>query len=70
MKSFRKVSPIKYRQVLETAEKVITINNQDEKNTVLNDLYKLIHPFVGKCDNHHEDWREYGEKLEVNLKDF
>ncbi len=30
----------------------------------------LIHPFVGRCDNHHADWREFGEKMENNLKDY
>ena len=69
-KSFKKVSPIRYQQVLETAEKVIMINNQDEKNLILNDLYKIIHPFVGHCDNHHEDWREFQEEMREKLKDF
>jgi len=67
-KSFRKVSPIKLRQVLGTAEKIVVAANQDEKNEVLNDLYMVIHPFVGRCDNLHHDWREFQEKLNGELK--
>lgn len=69
-KSFRKVSPIKLRQVLETCEKIIMINNEDERNPILNDLYKIIHPFIGRCDNPHDDWREFEEKMNEKLKDY
>ena len=69
-KSFRKVSPIKFRSVLEVAEKLIVVNNDDEKNPVLNYLYMLIHPFVGKCSNPHEDWREFGVELKEKLKHY
>ena len=55
-KTFKKVSPIRYRQVLETIERLVVINNQDEKNPVLNDIYRITHPFVGGCDNPHQDW--------------
>ena len=68
-KSFR-VSPIKLRSVLATAEKVISLNNQDEKNNVLNDLYMIIHPFVGSCNNPHDDWRGFQEEMSEGLKDF
>ena len=67
-KSFRKVSPIKLRSVLATAEKIIIASNQDEKNEVFNDLYKVIHPFVGDCNNPHYDWRLWTEKLSGELK--
>ena len=66
-KSFRKVSPIKLRSVLATAEKIIVAANQDEKNEVLNDLYRVIHPFVGDCDNPHYDWRDFQEKINEKL---
>lgn len=69
-KTFRKVSPIRYRQVLETVEKIVMVNNQDESNHVFNDIYMIVHPFVGKCDNPHEDWREKQEKIGEELKDF
>ena len=68
-KSFR-VSPIKLRSVLATAEKIIRINNQDEKNNVLNDLYRIIHPFAGDCNNPHNDWRDFQEQMSERLKDF
>lgn len=69
-KTFKKVSPIKYRQVLETVEKIVMINNEDEKDSILNDIYMVVHPFVGRCDNPHEDWREKQEKLREQLKNF
>ena len=69
-KSFKKASPIKLRSVLETVEKIVMINNEDEKNPVLNDLYLLIHPFVGKCNNPHQDWRDWGDKMEDKLKNY
>ena len=69
-KTFRKVSPIKYRQILETVEKIIVLNNEDEKNELLNELYTFIHPFVGTCDNPHYDWRELLEKKSVELAKF
>ena len=69
-KSWRKVGPIKLRSVLETAERVISINNQNEDNLVLNDLYKIIHPYVGQCDNQHDDWRLFEEEINKNLKNY
>ena len=69
-KSFRKVSPIRYRELLETAEKIIVMNNENEKNPVLNDLYMIIHPFVGRCDNPHYDWRAFEETMREKLKDY
>ena len=70
MSKFRKVSPIKLRSVLATAERVISINNQDEKNDVLNDLYRIIHPFAGSCNNPHDDWRGFQEEMKERFKDF
>ena len=66
-KTFKKVSPIKYREVLATIEKIILINNADEKNHVLNDLYRIVHPFVGTCNNRHDDWRQFQEEMRKNL---
>ena len=66
-KSFKKASPIKLRSVLATAEKIIVAANQDEKNEVLNDLYRVIHPFVGSCNNPHYDWREFQETINKEL---
>ena len=69
-KTFKKSSPIKYRQILKMAEKIIMINNADEQNLVLNDLYKIIHPFVGSCDNPHWDWREFADETERKLSNY
>mgnify|MGYP001560420943 CR=1 FL=1 len=69
-KSFRKASPIKYRQLLSTIEKIVSINNEDEDNPVLNDIYRIVHPFVGQCDNRHEDWREFADETAEKLKDY
>ena len=69
-KSFRKISPIRLHQVLETCEKIIMINNEDEKNPILNDLYKIIHPFIGRCKNSHDDWREFEEEMNEKLKNY
>ncbi len=61
-KTFRKVSPIKYREVLSTIERICMATNQDETNEVLNDIYTIAHPFVGDCDNPHWDWLTKQEK--------
>ena len=68
MKSTNKFSPIKYREVLETIEKIAMINNQDELNPALNDIYMIAHAFVGKCP--HPDWRELQTEIDNRLKDF
>ena len=68
-KTFRTVSPIKYRELLETIERICIVGNPDEKNSYLNDIYCIAHAFAGHCDNHHEDWRELQEKLREKLKD-
>jgi len=70
MKSTTKVSPIKYRQVLQTISKVAMINNQDEKNDVLNDIYCIAHSFEGTCKNPHNDWRLLHDKIDGQLKDI
>lgn len=69
-KTFKKVSPIRYRQVLATIEKIAMINNEDEKSKPLSDIYMIAHSFVGKCDNPHEDWRTFQEEISNNLKNY
>lgn len=69
-KTFKKVSPIKYRQVLETIEKIAMINNEDEKNKPLSDIYMIAHAFAGQCDNPHGDWRELEENIKEKLKNY
>ncbi len=70
MKSTRKFSPIKYRQVLRTIEKIAIINNEDEKNKVLSDIYCIAHAFAGDCGNPHSDWVKLQEEIENKLKDY
>ena len=70
MKSTNKFSPIKYREILETIESIAMINNPDEKNNVLNDIYCIAHAFTGKCKNPHNDWRHMQEDIKGKLKDF
>ena len=69
-KSFRKQSPIAMRKALRTIQKIAMINNEDEKNEPLNDIYMIAHSFIGDCDNHHEDWKEFTDEMEENLKDY
>ena len=58
------------KRALETIEKIVTINNGDEKNPLLSEIYIIVHPFVGNCDNPHWDWREKQEKLLKNLESY
>ena len=66
-KTFRKVSPIKYREILSVIERICISANPNEDNKVLNDIYTVVHPFVGDCGNPHWDWRAKQEKLKVEL---
>lgn len=66
-KTFKKVSPIKYREVLSTIERICMIKNSDEKNEALNDIYMIAHSFVGSCDNPHLDWRKKQEEIKKQL---
>ena len=65
-----KHSPIRLRKVLETIEKIASINNEDETNVVLNDIYRIAHVFAGSCKNPHEDWQKLQEEVAVNLKNY
>lgn len=55
---------------MRTIEKIAVINNQDEKNIVLSDIYRIAHAFIGDCDNPHDDWKEFADKMEKDLKDY
>ena len=69
-KSFRKKSPITLRNALRTIMKIAMINNEDEKNKVLTDIYIIAHSHIGDCDNPHEDWIKEANKIEEELKGF
>ena len=68
--SLLKPSPIKLRNVLLTIEKIALINNEDEKNPVLNDIYRISHAFTARCKNLHEDWRLLSDELSDKLKSY
>ena len=69
-KSFRKQSPIAMRKAMRTIEKIVVINNEDEKNPVLNDIYRIAHSYIGDCDNPHLDWRLFADEMEKELEKF
>ena len=58
------------RKALRTIEKIAVINNQDEKNIVLNDIYRIAHAFIGDCNNRHEDWKQFADETEKKLEKF
>ena len=66
-KTFKKVSPIKYREILSVIERICIAANPNEDNKVLNDIYTISHSFAGDCCNPHWDWRAKQEKLKVEL---
>ena len=70
MKNVSKFSSNKYKEILETIEKIAIINNEDEKNKVLSDIYIIAHTFAGSCENPHSDWEELYEKIKKELKDY
>ena len=70
MKSLRKQSPAALREALRTIEKIAMINNEDEKNIALNDIYMISHSFIGDCDNPHEDWKQFADEMEKKLKNY
>ena len=51
-------------------EKIATINNQDEADPVLNDIYSIAHAFAGHCQNPHLDWRKKQIEIADGLKNF
>ncbi len=59
-----------YRKVLETIEKIAMINNEDEKDNALLDIYKIAHSYGGNCKNPHSDWKELHDVISKKLKDY
>ena len=57
-----------YKEAFETIEKIATINNEDEKDKVLLDIYKIAHLF-GDCQNPHLKWQKEYERIKIKLKD-
>ena len=55
---------------LETIEKIASLNNEDEKNKVLSDIYMIAHAFNGRCKNPHNDWKEVEAEMSEKLKDY
>jgi len=66
--SLIKLSLNECRRALVTIDKIASINNEDEKDNVLNDIYKIAHAFSGKCS--HNDWKKFHDKMEKRLKDY
>lgn len=66
MKSTNKFSPIKLRQVLQTIERIAALNNPEEENQALNEIYCIAHAYAGRCP--HPEWRELEEKITKELK--
>ena len=56
------------RRALVTIGKIASINNEDEKDNVLNDIYMIAHAFSGSCS--HDDWKKFHDKVEKLLKDY
>ena len=45
-------------------------NKEDEKDEVLNDIYRIAHAFDGSCKNPHHDWRELHEEIKKKLENY
>ncbi len=58
------------QRALEVISKIASINNEDEENKVLNDIYIVSHAFSGTCGNPHDDWKEKMAALEKQLEDY
>lgn len=56
------------QRALETIDKIASLNNEDESNQVLNDIYRIAHAFSGKCE--HPDWKQFEEEVANKLKDY
>ena len=59
-----------YIKALETIEKIAMMNNEDENNKALIDIYCIAHASIGNCKNKHEDWVELQKEIEIKLKDY
>ena len=66
--SLIKLSLNECRRALVTIDKIASVNNEDEKDNVLNDIYMIAHAFSGKCL--HDDWKKFHDKIEKRLKDY
>lgn len=69
-KSFKKLSPIAMRKAMYTIECIARVGNDDEKNPVLNDIYRVAHSHAGHCDNPHPDWIKFTDEMAEKLKDY
>jgi len=58
------------KRALETIDLIAMVNNPDENNKVLNDIYKIAHAFSGRCKNYHQDWRDFADEMYEKLKDY
>ncbi len=58
------------KRALDTIDRIASTNNEDEKDKVLNDIYKIAHAFSGRCENSHQDWKEFEEKMAEKLKNY
>lgn len=58
------------REAMLTIEKIASINNEDEKNSVLLDIYMIAHSFAGRCNNPHDNWKKFMYEMEEKLKDY
>ncbi len=58
------------KRALDTIDRIATINNEDEENKVLNDIYKIAHAFSGRCKNPHNDWKEFEAKMAKRLENY
>lgn len=67
---FDKEAKKKMQDVLTTIEKIAMINNEDEKDRTLLEIYTIAHAFAGHCCNPHEDWKKLAEKTKEQLKDY
>lgn len=51
------------KRYLKLAEEMVILNNQDEKDPFLTNLYMVLHLANWDCENSHEDWKEEVEEL-------
>ena len=58
------------RRALVTIDKIASVNNEDEKDNVLNDIYMIAHAFSNSCESSHDDWKKFQTKIEKRLKDY
>ncbi len=58
------------QKALLTIEKIASLNNEDEKNNVLNDIYRIAHTFSTTCENLHPDWKEFCDTMAEKLKNY